>query len=263
MRASVLDVLSAIGGCRVSAICRDCRHAADRWPEVVRHSLYLPVSAWNSRYIYFFFSREIRCVEVESFVVRLQPRRGQERHSSSSTPAEEVSELNASCETVRSISFEHNYCPSPWNTALTSSGFFGGTTSNQPADGNGDNLCNIAAVDVPEAVREVEVELSEPLGTVHAGRATLSSSNVLADAVEKDFQLDGIRSRLQRQSDVDYYLSSQSGHAKLARRIGELENPFLLQECTKAISTSHSSRCLQSMLEIPPGKITKRDYDPV
>ena len=45
VRASVLDVLSAIGGFRVSTIWRDCRHAADRRPEVVRHSLYLPVSA--------------------------------------------------------------------------------------------------------------------------------------------------------------------------------------------------------------------------
>ncbi len=75
VRASVLDVLSAIGGRRVSAICRDCRHAADRRPEVVHHSLYSLVSAIAG--FLFFASAGIRCVELDLLVVRLQPRRAQ------------------------------------------------------------------------------------------------------------------------------------------------------------------------------------------
>ena len=44
VRSSVLEVLSAVAGYRVTKICRDCRRLADDRLEITRHPLYTPAT---------------------------------------------------------------------------------------------------------------------------------------------------------------------------------------------------------------------------
>ena len=147
---------------------------------------------------------------------------------------------------------------------------------NDPSEGVADDICGLAvANDVPEAALHEEIgnsqhgEIGSHLhGCIQTSGEDLSmcssSCSSFADNIKKGLEIERLEEelRVERES-FNNLLLSQSGRVSLVKKIAKIENPLLLQDCRNAIMHSQSSQTLTSMLEIPPGCITKRTYNPV
>jgi len=118
-------------------------------------------------------------------------------------------------------------------------------------------------VPVPELGATV-VELGCLELTNTGQRDNLASSEIAFDLWKERMQTMALHGHLEMlKSEQGLAVTTQEDRVAAVRHIASMERTSFLKECTESIAVAHQARELDRLLDLPPGQISQRPYNPV